>query len=269
MRSLDPIVFDVDLPAPLDMAAKMLLARAFVCHVMYMRGLVSVPLNHMDVSQSNEVMFEGLSSGGDDGTSSGGGGAKQKALARKRVRVQTAFAQLFNDLARVFVDTSGAVSVVSLMLGATSVHPKETYSMHFVSSRAHGTPPSPVPPSTPDKTVQACLRKLIRSMVMKWADVPVSTSKRLSIFVAVKPCSPPSLSSTAAASPVRANASFTCKPAFRVKAPKRGTAAVHILLQNSNGDGDGSGGINMGADSDTPAFWYVSKKGVKPMPGSA
>jgi len=229
--------------------------------VMYMRGLVSEPLNHMDVSQSNEVMFEGLSSGGDDGTSSGGG-AKHKAWARKRVRVQTAFAQLFNDLARIFVDLSGAVSAVSLMLGATSVHPKETYSVHFVSPGAHCTPPSPTP--TPDKTVQACLRKLIRSMVMKWADVPVSTSKRLSIFLAVKPCSPPSPSSTAA---VRDNASFACKPAFRVKAPKRGTAAVHVLLHSS--DGDGSGDMDAGADIDTPAFWYVSKKGVKPMPGSS
>lgn len=264
-----PIVFEVNLPytALQDVDCQLALGRAFLCHILYMRGLIRAPFSYMNVVTLDDGFFPTEETGSKC--------ARGRSQRVKVARTRAAYMQLFTDLARVFQDIP--VSKLSLMLGATAVHPRETYTLHFLcdTASAHAADVEAAPVSNDTRTHQTCMRQLVRNMVMRWAEVPITSSRRLSTFIAVKPRgggdgSGPSNTTSPASGGPKFYPSLAYKPSFKVKTCKRGIPAMHVLVVPRSNEIDHGNGENCeyGGDSEfstaaAPAAWYVSRKGIK------
>lgn len=252
------------------------LARAFICHILYMRGLTSSTLNYVNLSSEQGLFLDEMV---DDSPNDcqRRPSSRLKLQNRRRDRAKQGINTTFRDLELLFRDER--VGAVSLLLGASAIQPREAYTLHFLHTRV-------LQPATEDKTVLACMRLLVRKLVQQWSCIP-PPAQRLSAFVAVRPAM-----ATVAPGLRKMYESFTVKQGFRIRAPKRNVPAVHVLahprIQPPTGQPPApsphltpppmarteqrtTGDMNtVGTDEEDPvmkcaeaSFWFVSKKALR------
>jgi len=212
------------------------LSALFFSNILYMRGVVSSPIQELrDALPKAE---DSISSCSGSLTSRRRNSAKIKALKY----ILDVEADLHSSLCGINIDT------FAVFFGPSQSVPKSSYLLHFPSMAASSSSASS------NSSSGLAHRLLMRAMVMHWSQTKLLKDSRSNIFVGFRVTKESSLSF----SPKM----FSCKPSFdSVLKKKSRLQRSHFAIRASKSF------VPMSEDSDffgTNSDWYILKRPIKP-----
>ncbi len=172
-----PTVCEVDVNLPcrvLDRGTMSDLYEAFVMHILFMRGQIPEPFMTMQAKYSATTEEDSRLK------------FKMKSANRKTRKFLDGITSLLNSVRDIFLNAPRVPDEVSLLLGASALNPRETFTIRFSSENLLVEGEDDDGESVPERKSGAIKRRMLRELVTKWLGGEGDGRARLlNVFAAV------------------------------------------------------------------------------------
>jgi hypothetical protein len=242
-QEIDPMVVEITgLTCPLDLKTQGKLGKAFLSHILHMRGQISSPLLEMSEKSVNE-----------GGSSQQGSPFGTICNSGHYIKTLNAFMELIQASEQAIQCKNLDIDTMAILFGASASSPREVYFLHFPKVTGHEY-------EMTETEQSANLRTMIHRLVLMWSEIPLSSDRRYLTFVALRP-----RSSFILQNEYDNNSSilsiFSIRNRFKVKSRNNKLPTLHTTLYRLQEEKE----TDLCHDVLNPTLWLVSKKGVKSM----